>query len=112
MLSGTQALYRRAIVLERTVVRWDQRMSVYLIALHEQSTDVQARLKTTWPSRHHFVTDTLAFVAPEGITTAVDVAKEVGMTDAEDVMGFVVAMDDYSGRSWEDAVRWLEKARV
>lgn len=112
MLSGTQALYRRAIVLERTIVRWDQRMSIYLIALHEQSTDVQARLKTTWPSRHHFVTDTLAFVAPEGITTAVDVAKEVGMTDAEDVMGFVVAMDDYSGRSWEDAVRWLEKARV
>ena len=89
-----------------------QRMSVYLIAIHEQSAAVWERLKTTWPSRHHLVTDTLAFVAPEGITTAVDVAKKVGMTDAEDVMGFVVEMNDYSGRSWEDAVRWLEKARV
>lgn len=87
-------------------------MSVYQSAIHEQSAAVWERLKTTWPSRHHLVTDTLAFVASEGITTAVDVAKKVGMTDAEDVMGFVVEMDDYSGRSWEDAVRWLEKARV
>lgn len=51
-------------------------MSVYLIAIHEQSAAAWERLKTTWPSRHHLVTDTLAFVAPEGITTAVDVAKK------------------------------------
>ena len=87
-------------------------MSVYLIVAHEQSAAVWERLKTTWLSRRHPVTDTLAFVVPEGITTAVDLAKKVGITDAEDVMGFMVEMDDYSGRGWEDAVRWLEKARV
>lgn len=87
-------------------------MSIYLIALHERSDSVWQKMAEAWPRRHHVITSTLAFVAPEGISTCTEVAKALGITAEDDrALGFVLQMDSYSGRSFTEAVDWLKKAK-
>ena len=86
-------------------------MSVYIIALHQESASVWQQMKDTWPGRHHVITSTLAFVAPPGISTPSEVANTLGITKDDGALGFVLQMDSYSGRSFTAAVEWLRKAQ-
>ena len=87
-------------------------MSIYLIALEEKNEQVWEKIEATWPNRHRFVTDTMAFVAPEGITVTEDVSEAIGMNPEEDVSGFVVQMESYSGRSLKSTIRWINNAEA
>lgn len=87
-------------------------MSVYLITLEEKNEQVWEKIRETWPKRHRLVTDTMAFVAPEGITVAKDVSDAIGMNPEEDVGGFVVPLESYAGRSFSSTLKWIENAQA
>ena len=85
-------------------------MSVHLIAPEEKNEQVREKIEETRPKRYRFVTDTLAFVAPEGITVAEDVSEAIGMNPEEDVSGFVVRMESYAGRGFRSTLEWMKNA--
>ena len=87
-------------------------MNVYLITLQEKNEGVWKKIETAWPKRCHFVTDTLAFVAPEGITVPEEISEEIGMDKEEDVLGFVVQMDAYVGHSFVSTINWIDNAET
>ena len=58
------------------------------------------------------MTETLAFVAPEGITIPEGISEEIGMNEEEDALGFVVQMDSYAGRSSLTTIKWIDKAEA
>ena len=85
-------------------------MSIFLIALHEPNEEVWKTVASKWPKRHHYVSDRLALVAPEGITVTSDIANQVGMNTEMRVSGLVVQMDAYNGFGAADTVQWLRNA--
>ena len=85
-------------------------MNVYLITLQEKNEGVWEKIKATWPKRHRIETDTLAFVAPEGITIPEEISDLIGMNSEEDILGFVVQMDAYAGRSFKSTIKWIDNA--
>lgn len=84
-------------------------MSIYLIALHKPSEEVWRRVESAWPRRRRFVTDTLAFVAPEGAVEASGVAEVAGIGGDDTNGGFVVAMDNYLSYSSIEDNEWLDE---
>ena len=87
-------------------------MSVYLITLEEKNEQAWERIRETWPKRHRLVTDTMAFVAPEGVSVPKDVSDAIGMNPGEDVGGFVVQLESYAGRSFNSTLKWIENAQA
>lgn len=87
-------------------------MRVYLITLEEKNEQAWERIREAWPKRHRLVTDTMAFVAPEGISVAEDVSDAIGMNAEEDVGGFVVPLESCAGRSFDSTLKRLENAQA
>lgn len=87
-------------------------MSVCLITLEEKNEQARERIREAWPKRHRLVTDTMAFVALEGISVAEDVSDAIGMNPEEDVGGFVVPLESCAGRSLGSTIKWLKKAEA
>lgn len=88
-------------------------MTVYVIALTEGSDEAWGKLEAEFRGRHCMISDTMAFVAPEGIATAGDVAKRVGIDlAAEAASGLVIQL--VAGQLWgalpTNAIDWLEAA--
>lgn len=73
-------------------------MTIFLVVLVEPDENAWERISEKWPERHHIISNTLAFVAPEGISTAKSVRDAVGI-DVGTIApsGVVVPMDDHSG---------------
>lgn len=84
-------------------------MSIYLIALHKPSEEIWRRVESAWPSRHRFVTDALAFVAPKGAVDTSGVAEVAGIGGDNTNSGFVVAMDNYLSYSPTKDNEWLDE---
>ena len=61
-------------------------MAVYLVSLVTPHEKAWERIAKTWPGRHYFVagSETLAFVAPEGISTPDTVKEAVGIDVGDD----------------------------
>ena len=57
-------------------------MSSYTVFLNGPNEGAWNAIKTTWPRRHFILTDNLAFVAPEGISTTSDAAEVVSIGSA------------------------------
>ncbi len=90
-------------------------MAVYAVFLNEENDEAWAKLIERWPDDRHFIlTDNLAFVAPERITTTSDVGEAVGMNDDHGVVGIVFEWEAHygfnSGSLWE-WLRQVQKAR-
>lgn len=85
-------------------------MYLFLVALEAPNPAVWAALENHWPNRHRIVNDRMAFVAPEGIAIASDIANVLGMNPQHEVHGVVVQLEKYSGRSSTDVVQWVDNA--
>lgn len=80
-------------------------MSIYLVALNDDSPDDWATLKRTWPGRHHILTDRIAFVAPTELSLCKDIGETLGMNKEKDVTGFVMAWEGPCF-GWNKSVLW------
>ena len=86
-------------------------MSIYLIALNDDSPDEWGTLKKSWPNRHYILTNRLAFVAPEGISLTEDIGEILGIDEEGDITGLVIEWQEpcygYNKKAlWE----WTKKA--
>ena len=87
-------------------------MSVCLVTLEEKNEQVWERIGETWPKRHRLVTDTMAFVAPKGLSVPEAVSDAIGMNPEEDVSGFVVPLESCAVRSFDSTLKRLENAQA
>lgn len=86
-------------------------MSVFPIALVDPDKSAWRKLRDEWPNRHYVLSSRMAFVAPEGISTAQDIGDLVGIsTEAEAPAGIVVPLDSHSGVLQSGAVDWIKAA--
>ena len=86
-------------------------MSTYAVYLNEPDAQAWDAIKTTWPGRYFILTDHLAFVAPEGITTTAAVAEIVGIGEERKVAGIVFDWMAHNGFNRSDLWEWLRKAQ-
>ncbi len=87
-------------------------MSIYAIILQKPNTTVWQTIREKWPDRHYIWHDHTAFIAPTGITTAIQVGYILGLNMAQTRAGVVVEMTpSHSGFAEAGLVAWLNKAR-
>ena len=85
-------------------------MSIYLIALNEDSPNDWESLKEAWPDRHYILTDRLAFVAPRGISLTEDIAETLGMDDDSNITGLVIEWQEpCTGYNRKALWEWIRK---
>lgn len=89
-----------------------EHMSTYGVYLNEPNEEVWNAVKTNWPRRHYILTDTLAFVAPEGISTTAQVGESVGIGSPKkkQIAGMVFEVARIFGNNKKDMWEWLENA--
>lgn len=88
-------------------------MSVYAIILNEPNSEVLSRVNQVWPNHNYPLSETVIFVAPEGISLVQQIVTTAGMVEEEKVFGVVLEMPAASVyRGWNDQNlwEWLDKA--
>ena len=80
-------------------------MTVYAVFLNEPDKEAWQALAEKWPERHHFLTDNMAFVAPEALTLTSDVVKVAGIGGDRKIPGIVFELGAHA-RSAKGAGRW------
>lgn len=73
-------------------------MSVYAVSLNQPDEAAWKALRDAWPGRHFILTDRMAFVAPEGITTTAQIAEAVGIGGESDLLGLVLEVSAPLGK--------------
>lgn len=88
---------------------------LYLVALTAPSRTAWKKLEQLYPTRHHVVSGTMAFVAPDGISAVSDLGRKLGIAIGDsDPTGLVVKINDpdlYWGVLPTSAIDWLKAAR-
>lgn len=84
-------------------------MTIYAIVLNEPNEAAWRQVKSEWPDRHYIVTDSLAFVAPEGFILTEDIAEAIGMDERGGVTGVVIEVTSYSGFNKPGLWEWARK---
>lgn len=84
-------------------------MTTFAIVLNAPSEKAWTAIKDAWPDRYYFLTETVAFVAPEKTTITEFVAETVGMNVEGDVSGFVTDLDNRSGFNKSALWEWMRK---
>ena len=85
-------------------------MSVYAVSLNQPNKSAWAVLRKEWPDRHFILTEHMAFVAPEGITTTAQIAEAVGIGE-NDLWGIVLEVSAHSGFNKSDLWEWMRKVQ-
>ena len=91
--------------------------TLYMITLVEPSDKAWNSVREAWPKEHKLVSDTLAFVALDGISTPGEVCDRIGIhfdddTESE-VTGLVLLFKTdfvFSGVMPTDVVDWIRAA--
>ena len=86
-------------------------MSVYAVSLNQADEAAWETLRKEWPERHFILTDRLAFVAPEGITTTAQISEAVGIGGESNLLGLVLEVSAHSGFNKSDLWEWLRKVQ-
>ena len=86
-------------------------MSVYAVFLNRADEGAWQALREGWPGRHFILTDHMAFVAPEGISTTAQVSETVGIDSDSGLLGVVLEVSAYSGFNQTGLWEWLGKAQ-
>ena len=86
-------------------------MAVYLIALNEPDENIWETVRNMWPERHHILTDSMAFVAPEGVALTQEIADSLGMNSEGGVSGIVAELNNYGGFNRSALVEWMTKVK-
>ena len=86
-------------------------MDVYAVILTEPDMAAWGRVREGWPAAHLILTDRIAFVGDQAVTTTRDVADRLGMNREGAVNGFVLDAAYIAG--WTDSrlSEWLAKIR-
>ena len=88
-------------------------MTVYAVFLNEPDKTVWAAVAEQWPNGRHFIlTDNMAFVAPEGITTTEQVADAIGIGEGHEVLGIVFEWTAHKGFNRNSLWEWLRKVQA
>jgi len=89
-------------------------MTVYAVFLNDADETARQALQEKWPHGRHFIlTDHMAFVAPEGITTTAQIAQAVGIGSGErEVLGIVFEWAAHNGFNRSDLWEWLRKVQA
>ena len=87
-------------------------MTVYLIALAKEDREAWGKVRSEWPGRYHIVSETMAFVSPEGIATPESIRDLIGIEPSSNRSGIIVtlAADRISGVLPSAAVDWIRAA--
>lgn len=72
-------------------------MNTYAVHLDKPNDEAWNAIRMEWPNRSFFLTDHLAFVAPEGITTTAEMAETVGTGGERQVSGIVFDRTSHNG---------------
>lgn len=87
-------------------------MSIYLVALNEDTQDGWRVLKQQWPGRFYILNDHLAFVAPQDVNEADRIATILGMSDQKQVAGFVLELSgEFQGYNDNALWDWIDKVQ-
>ena len=86
-------------------------MSIYLIVLNDPDPGTWEAVKAKWGDDHRFLTDRIAFVAPEKTVLTREIADTLGMNKEGGIRGIIVEMENFSGFNSADAVEWVRKFR-
>lgn len=85
-------------------------MSIYAIILNKPSELAWERIKSNWPKhRHYFLTNRIAFIAPDEIIITTDIASTVGMNRDDKVQGIVIEATNRGGWNDKSLIEWFEK---
>ena len=87
--------------------------TLYLVALTEASDDAWRAMQMHYPNRHQIVSATMAFVVPDGISTAAMIKDAVGIDMSDGApSGIVVQLDQNrcSGVLPGAVVDWIRQA--
>ena len=87
--------------------------TLYLVALTEPSLDAWRAIREQFPNRNQTVSDTLAFVAPDGVSTPSTVKDQIGIAvSSESASGIVVKLiaEQSSGVLPSAVVDWIRAA--
>lgn len=94
-------------------MRATQYMTTYIIALTDKNPAVWEAIGAKWPNHSHIISDTLAMVSAEGVSTPEKIKEDVGIAVGEGGQtGVVVRFDkeSVSGVLSTTAVDWLREA--
>ena len=86
-------------------------MSVYAVFLNEANDEAWRTLRKGWPERHYILTDHMAFVAPEGITTTAQISETAGIGGDSSLLGIVLEVSAHSGFNRGELWEWLRKVQ-
>ena len=90
---------------------------IYIIVMVDPIRDEWASLKEKYPDRHRVVNDRMAFVAPNGISTTVDILNMIRMSnmdsDKKHESCIVIDLTHTAYTGWLDAGywEWIDKAK-
>jgi len=84
-------------------------MTIYAVFLNSPDEAAWQVLGEKWPDRHFILTDHMAFVAPEGITTTAQIMNAVGMGLEKGLLGVVFELAECNGLNSGDLWEWLRK---
>lgn len=85
-------------------------MAIYAALLNEPNRQVWNALEESYPGRYYIMTENIAFVSPDGISTSAHVATALGLDGELDAYGVVVAVSAYNGFNSLDLWEWLNGA--
>ncbi|MCY4357497.1 MAG: hypothetical protein OXD01_08255 [Gammaproteobacteria bacterium] len=90
-------------------------MNTYAVFLNESNVACWQNIRERWSNGRHFIlTDHLAFVASEDITTTAEVSEKVGIDKKEgsiETLGVVFEVGAYNGFNKGDLWEWLGKVQ-
>lgn len=88
-------------------------MTTYCIALTDKNPAVWEAIDAKWPNHSLFISDTLAVISAEGVSTPNKIKEDVGIAVGEGGQtGLVIRFDNesVSGVLSTTAVDWLREA--
>ena len=84
-------------------------MYIYAVILTEPDMAAWERVREGWPGEHLILTDRIAFVREQAVTTTHDVADKVGMNREGNVNGFVLDTAYIAGWTSSRLSEWMDK---
>ncbi|MCY4218030.1 MAG: hypothetical protein OXE56_01990 [Gammaproteobacteria bacterium] len=86
-------------------------MNICVVFLNKPNAGCWQNVSDNWPNGHHFIlTDHMAFVASENITTTAEISDKVGIGE-NGALGIVFDLGAYNGYNRGELWEWINKVR-
>ena len=82
-------------------------MAVYAVFLNNADEIAWKSLRELWPSRHYILSENMAFVSPEDLSTTSEISNSLDIGEQRSVQGIVFEIAAYTGFNRGDLWEWL-----